>query len=45
MCAVIVIFAFLLSLIINTVEKMVGHHEERMARRKEAEEYVIKKSE
>lgn len=46
MCAMIILFAFLLSLVINTVERIVGHHREQAPERKKVEEsYAVRKSE
>jgi len=46
MCAVLLIFAFLMSLLINVVERMIVHHNDQVANENETEEaFVTRKTE
>ena len=46
MCAVILIFAFSMSLVINIIERTIAHQNDQASAGKEAEEaYATKKSE
>ncbi len=45
MCAVILVFAFVMSLIINVAERMILSHNKEVADRKEQEQFAVENQE